>query len=105
MTVTVPDGTVAGAVYLPALVIVPQAEPAQTVPETFQVTAVFEVPDTVALNCWLSPVTTVAGEGEILTDMLAGVPMVTVALACVPSVIDVAVTVTVGGEGIAAGAV
>ena len=99
------DGTVAGAAYLPALVIVPQAEPVHPVPESFQVTVVLVVPETDAVNCCVSPVTTVAVEGESLTEMLGGVPTVTVALAVEPSVMEVAVTVTVGGEGIAAGAV
>ena len=86
--------------------IVPQAEPAHPVPETIQVTAVLEVPDTDAINCCVFPVTTTAVEGEIPTDMAGGVPMATVALAdCVRSASDVAVTVTVAGEGIVSGAV
>jgi hypothetical protein len=45
------DGAVAGAVYSPVEEIVPQAVPLQPVPDTVQVTAVFDVPVTEAANC------------------------------------------------------
>jgi hypothetical protein len=44
-------GALAGAVYKPADVIVPQAAPVQPEPLTLHVTAVFLVPATVARNC------------------------------------------------------
>jgi len=51
-TVTVEgDGTEAGAVYKPLEDTVPQELPVQPVPVTVHVTAVFEVPETLAVNC------------------------------------------------------
>ena len=44
-------GTAGGAVYKPAVEIVPQAAPLHPVPATCHETAVFVVPVTVALNC------------------------------------------------------
>lgn len=44
-------GGVAGAVYSPAELTVPQVVPAQPVPAIVQVTAVFDVPVTVTVNC------------------------------------------------------
>ena len=67
-------------------------------------TAVFEVPLTVALNCWLVLITTCAVAGETLTE--TGPVTLTVALAdFVESATDVAVTVTCRGFGGLAGAV
>jgi hypothetical protein len=68
-------GTAAGAVYCPALEMVPFEAP----PATFQVTAVFDVPLTVAVNGCVLPTFTlaVAGATEIvmagllLVDVLA----------------------------------
>ena len=52
MTVTVAgDGIVEGAVYSPVEEIVPQVAPLQPVPDTVQITAVFDVPVTEAANC------------------------------------------------------
>jgi hypothetical protein len=104
-TVTVGGaGTEAGAVYRPALVIAPQAAPAQPAPAILQVTAVFAVPVTVALNCRLAPVSTFAKVGE--TETAIGDTTVTTAEAdLVTSACEVAVTVTVGGFGTLAGAV
>lgn len=45
------DGAVAGAVYSPLEEIVPQEAPLQPVPDTVQVTAVFDVPVTEVANC------------------------------------------------------
>jgi hypothetical protein len=83
---------------------VPQAFPEQPDPLTLHVTAVFVVPVTVAWNsCWL-PIVTIVVVGVMAT--LMGLMMVTAALADVtPSAIEVAVTVTVAGEGTASGAV
>src|SRR5579862_5815585 len=44
-------GMVAGAVYRPEDVMVPQEPETQPMPETVQLTPVFELPVTVAVNC------------------------------------------------------
>jgi hypothetical protein len=44
-------GNEVGAVYSPVVVIWPQGAPEQPAPETLQVTAVFALPETVAVNC------------------------------------------------------
>ena len=44
-------GNEVGAVYSPAAVISPHVTPAQPAPETLQLTAVFELPETWAVNC------------------------------------------------------
>ena len=54
-TVIVPEGAVAGAVYNPEEEIVPTVKFPPAMPFTVQVTAVFDVPVTVALNCWAAP--------------------------------------------------
>jgi hypothetical protein len=61
-------GAVAGAAYNPVAEIVPFAAP----PPTLQVTAVFEVPDTVAVNCCVPAGTTVAVAGETVTEIGVG---------------------------------
>ena len=76
----------------------PQPDPEQPVPLTLQLTAVFSVPVTVALNCWVCPSVTFAEVGEMLTPICA--VTVTVALPdLVESAADVAVIVTNGGLG------
>ncbi len=45
------DGAVGGAVYKPALVIIPTVLFPPATPLTLQVTWVFDVPVTVAVNC------------------------------------------------------
>jgi hypothetical protein len=52
-------GTVAGAVYKPLLLIVPAV--------AVQVTLVLLAPSTVALNCWVFEVTTLALGGDSVT--------------------------------------
>jgi hypothetical protein len=75
-------------------------------PETVQVTAVFAVPVTPAVNCCCPLVAIVAEIGEIVTPTVAVVPIVTLALPnCVKSNREVAITVTTGGFGAVAGAV
>lgn len=82
----------------------PQPDPEQPVPLTLQFTAVFCVPVTVALNCWVCPSVTFADAGEMLTPICS--VMVTLALPdLVESAADVAVTVTNGGLGAEDGAV
>lgn len=105
VTVTVDgDGTTEGAVYSPVASTAPQAGALHPAPCTLQVTAVFELPTTDALNCCIAPVT---------TEMLAGVTvttttgtMVTLAEAVLlGSAMLVAATVTLGGAGATGGAV
>jgi len=97
------DGTCAGAVYTPALEIVPTVESPPAVPLTCQLTAVFEVLRTDALNDRVAPTATVAVLGLTLTTTLA---TVTAAEALrVGSAAATALTVTVGGDGMFAGAV
>jgi hypothetical protein len=67
-TVTEPDGTAAGALYKPALDIVPTVEFPPATPLTLQFTAVFDVPTTVALNCWVCKTVSVALVGETPTE-------------------------------------
>ena len=45
------DGMAGGAVYKPLVLILPQADPMQPDPLTLQLTAVFELPVTIASNC------------------------------------------------------
>ena len=52
--------------------MVPTVEFPPAMPLTFQVTAVFVVFVTVALNCWVPPRKTVAFEGDTLTLMGGG---------------------------------
>ena len=73
VTVTVAGlGMVAGAVYNPFDVIVPAAALPPGVPFTCQVTAVFVVPVTVAMNCVLAPGPTVAVAGVTVTVIGGG---------------------------------
>ena len=60
-------GTLAGAVYRPEVVMVPDAVLPPAVSFTFQVTAVFEVPLTVAVYCWVPSTGRSAEVGEIET--------------------------------------
>lgn len=105
MTLTVDGfGTVEGAVYKPAEVTVPQAEPVQPVPLRVQVIAPLLVPLTIAWNCCCAPTVTSAVVGEMVTDI--GTAIFTCAEAdLLVSACDVAVTVTDGGFGTIAGAV
>ena len=75
-------------------------------PVTAQVTAVFDVPVTVAVNCCWPFTARVTEEGETETLTVVELPIVTVAMpTCVASNIDAAVTMTVAGDGAVAGAV
>lgn len=97
-------GTAEGAVYSPPVLMVPHADPLQPEPETVQVTAVFVVFATVAVNCWWAPVTTSTIAGTMVTA--TGGRTVTVAVAdLVGSATEVAVTETWGGDGTDDGAV
>jgi hypothetical protein len=83
-------------------VIAPHVAPEQPAPVTLQLTAVLDVPVTVAVNCCRVDVTTVAVAGD--TETLIAATKVTVALAdFVASAFEVAVTATVEGLGTLAG--
>jgi hypothetical protein len=108
VTVTIAGfGTVVGAVYKPSDEIVPTAALPLTVLFTDHVTVVFGVPVTVAVNCCVVVVCTVAdvGDNVMVTDGGAAVIVVVALALFVLSATLVAVTVTVAGEGTEAGAV
>jgi hypothetical protein len=107
VTVTVPPaGTVAGAVYKPPVVIVPVVEFPPVAPFTCQVTAVFDVFVTVAVNCCVNPTCTLAVVGAIATVTGGGAVTVTVAEALLlASAWEIAVTGTFPPVGTVAGAV
>jgi hypothetical protein len=97
-------GTAGGAKYRPLEEMEPHAAPLQPAPTTLQETPVFEVPLTVAVNCWVPPITTWTAAGAMFTDI--GPLMLTVALAdLVLSATEVAVIVTWFGVGALPGAV
>ena len=83
--------------------MVPQDEPWQPVPDIVQVRAVFWVPVTLAMNCCypFTGIVTEVGDMVTLTPLACNV---TIAVPLVPSMIDMAVTVTVGKLGTLAGA-
>jgi hypothetical protein len=58
-------------VYNPPLLMVPAALEPPATPLTLHATAVFVVPDTVAVNCCVLPAATVAVRGETVTEILA----------------------------------
>lgn len=97
-------GTVAGAVYRPEELIVPQNDPEHPDPLTDQFTAVFVLPLTIEANCCCAPTVNSTVVGEIVTT--TGVTMLTWAEAdFVVSAWDVTVTVTTDGLRTVAGAV
>jgi len=61
------EGKVGGAVYAPAVEIVPTVELPPVAPFTLHVTAVFVVPDIEALNVTVVKTCTVVLTGEIVT--------------------------------------
>lgn len=78
--------------------MVPHVDPEQPLPLTLQVTAVFEVLATVAVNCFVLPANKDALVGAIV--IATGNATVTTADAdFVLSALDVAVTVTAAGFG------
>ena len=92
VTVTVAGlGRLEGAVYTPALLIVPQLFPEHPDPLTFHVIALFVLPDTLAWNFCCVPTASITVVGEIVTS--TGGRTVTVAEAeTAESPFDVAVT-------------
>jgi hypothetical protein len=84
--------------------MVPQVAPEQPAPLRLHVTAVFDVPVTVAENCCVFPVITCAVDGETVTA--TGGRTVTIADAdLVESATEVEVTFTCAGLGTVPGAV
>jgi hypothetical protein len=99
-------GVVAGAVYKPAAVMDPQVAPVHPAPDRAQVTAVLAALLTVAMNCCVAPVLTLAVVGETPTVTGPCVLIVSeTAAALVGSPTEVAVASTEFGVGAAAGAV
>jgi hypothetical protein len=70
ITVTGIVGTVDGAMYKPLDEIVPTTEFPPATPVTSHFTALFFVPETVAMNCWEEPTCRLALLGEIDTETL-----------------------------------
>ena len=105
VTVTPEAGTAAGAVYSPVLLTVPTAVLPPATPFTLHLTPRFcESFCTVAVNCWVIEKPKLVEVGA--TDTLIGaVTVMVAALLFVPSVTEVAVSVTAAGFGIVAGAV
>lgn len=96
VTVTALGGTAEGAVYTPVEEIVPADVLPPDVLFTSQFTEVFVAPVTVAVNCWVAPVSTLTALGDIATDTGGGAAKtVTAALADCADVALCAVTVTV----------
>ena len=89
----------------PLVEMVPQDDPLQPAPLTFQLTAVFEVPDTLALKSCVPTVGTEALVGLMLNNTATAAITVTLAEAdLVGSAALVAFTVMIPGDGKLAGA-
>ena len=89
-----------------AFVSVPQVEPEQPLPASAQVTPLFDVSLlTVAVKFCVAPVETVAVAGDTATLIAAPAMVIVAEDDFVLSDTDVAVSVTVAGEGAALGAV
>jgi hypothetical protein len=97
-------GTEAGAAYIPVLEMVPTVEFPPATPFTCHVTAVFDVLPTVAVNVCEPETVTVALAG-LTETVIMGVTVTCAEADFVVSAADTAVTVTVAGDGAAAGAV
>ena len=96
-------GTDVGAVNSPLLLMIPHVAPEHPEPVADQVTLVFELPVTLALNCWATPTATEGFCGDTVTATTEF--MVTAAAAdFVASATLVAVTLTAAGAGAVAGA-
>lgn len=70
--ITAEEGRLSGAVYMPWASIVPRVELPPGTLFTSQVTAVFEVPATLAANCCVRPRSTLALAGATETEMEGG---------------------------------
>jgi hypothetical protein len=91
------DGTVAGAVYKPADVMVPHALPLHPEPLTDHVTAVFVAPETDAVNCCVELVWTLLLLGETATA-ITGEALPTCNCSVVESPWTVALRVTASAD-------
>jgi hypothetical protein len=97
-------GTIAGAVYKPEDVTVPQDPPVHPVPDTDHLTPLFDAPVTWAVNCCDFP-TMSATEPGFTDTVTPGRAIVTVAEpTSVVLNIEIAETVTVAGLGAVEGA-
>jgi hypothetical protein len=100
------DGTAAGAVYRPAAEIVPLVALPPATPFTCQVTPLFcESFETVAVNCCVCPVFTLAVAGVTLTEMASAVNIIVALAVFAVLACAIAVIVTVELLGITEGAV
>ncbi len=96
-------GEVAGAVYNPVALMLPQAEALQPLPDMLQITNGLEPPLSAAVNCNCAPGFTCAEGGDTLIE--AATTSVTVAVAeAEGSAVALALTVIKGDVGSVAGA-
>jgi len=97
-------GALAGAVYSPLALMLPQADPLHPLPDRLQITTALELPLTLAVNCnWALGFSWAEG-GDTLTE--AAATSVTAAEAVADgSATAVAFTATLGGAGRVAGPV
>ncbi len=97
-------GALAGAVYSPLALMLPQADPLHPLPDRLQITTALELPLTLAVNCnWALGFSWAEG-GNTLTE--AAATSVTAAEAVADgSATAVAFTATLGGAGRVAGPV
>jgi len=86
VTVTALVGTLAGALYTPAVVIVPTVELPPAMPDTSQFTPVFVVPVTQEVNWSDCPTSRLVLVGEMETDTDAGMIVTVASASLVPSV-------------------
>jgi hypothetical protein len=100
------EGTAAGALYSPAVEMVPTVVLPLATPLTFHVTVLVVVFWTVAVNCWVALGGRRAAGGLTLIRIAVEVVMVVAAAPDLePSALETAETVTLAGLGTAAGAV
>jgi len=97
-------GALAGAVYSPLALMLPQADPLHPLPDRLQITTALELPLTLAVNCnWALGFSWAEG-GNTLTE--AAATSVTAAEAVADgSATAIAFTATLGGAGRIAGPV
>jgi len=97
-------GALAGAVYSPLALMLPQADPLHPLPDRLQITTALELPLTLAVNCNWAPGFSWAEGGDTLTE--AAATSVTAAEAVADgSATAIAFTATLGGAGRIAGPV
>jgi hypothetical protein len=97
-------GALAGAVYNPLALMLPQADSLHPLPDMLQMTRALEVPLTLAVNCNCAPGFSWAEGGDTLTEA-AATSVTTAEAEADGSAVAVAFTVTLGGVGRVAGAV